>query len=96
MLRTCKNQELIQSSTTPDQGYQWESDRLTVDTTNESQEVSPFPAVPKKYFRTVLAAIVRLSVLTQRVISAKGGPRLCRVCTLNHICMLGDLLENDR
>ena len=27
-----------------DPGYQWESDRLTADTTNESQEVSPFPA----------------------------------------------------
>ena len=40
----CKDQESIQSSTTPDQGYQWESDKLTVDTTNESQEVSPFPA----------------------------------------------------
>ena len=24
--------------------YQWESDKLTEDTTNESQEVSPFPA----------------------------------------------------
>ena len=31
-------------STTPDPGYQWESDKLAVDTTNESQEVSPFPA----------------------------------------------------
>ena len=40
----CKDQESIQSSTTPDLGYQWESDKLTVDTTNESQEVSPFPA----------------------------------------------------
>ena len=40
----CKDQESIQSSTTPDPGYQWESDTLTVDTTNESQEVSPFPA----------------------------------------------------
>ena len=29
---------------TIDTGYQWESDKLTVDTTNESQEVSPFPA----------------------------------------------------
>ena len=29
---------------TPDPGYQWESDKLTEDTTNESQEVSPFPA----------------------------------------------------
>ena len=40
----CKDQESIQSSTTPDPGYQWESDKLTVDTTNKSQEVSPFPA----------------------------------------------------
>ena len=39
-----KDQESIQSSTTPDPGYQWESDKLTVDTTNESQAVSPFPA----------------------------------------------------
>ena len=38
----CKDQESIQSSTTPDPGYQWESDKLTADTTNESQEVSPF------------------------------------------------------
>ena len=38
------SQESIQSSTTPDPGYQWESYKLTVDTTNESQEVSPFPA----------------------------------------------------
>ena len=34
-----KDQESIQSSTTPDPGYQWESD-----ITNESQEVGPFPA----------------------------------------------------
>ena len=34
----------IDTSTTSDPGYQWESDKLTVDTTNESQEVSPFPA----------------------------------------------------
>ena len=40
----CKDQESIQSSTTPDPGYQRESDKLTEDTTNESQEVSPFPA----------------------------------------------------
>ena len=39
-----KDQESIQSSITTDPGYQWESDKLTVDTTNESQEVSPFPA----------------------------------------------------
>ena len=29
--------------TAPDPGYQWESDKLTVDTTHESQEVSLFP-----------------------------------------------------
>ena len=39
-----KKQESILSSTTPDPGYQWESDKLTEDTTNESQEVSPLPA----------------------------------------------------
>ena len=39
-----KDQESIQSSTTPDPGYQLERDKLTVDTTNEIQEVSPFPA----------------------------------------------------
>ena len=43
-MQGCKDQESIQSSTTPDPGYQWESEKLTVDTTNESQEVSPFPA----------------------------------------------------
>ena len=40
----CKDQESIQSSTTPDPGYQWESDKLTEDTTHESKEASPFPA----------------------------------------------------
>ena len=39
----CKDQESIQSSTTPDPGYQWESDKLTADTTNESQEASHPP-----------------------------------------------------
>ena len=40
----CKDQESIQSSTTPDPGYQWESDKLTVDTTNESLRGQPFPS----------------------------------------------------
>ena len=35
---------MIQSSTTADQGHQWENENLQLDTTNESQEVSPFPA----------------------------------------------------
>ena len=39
-----KDQEFIQSSTTPDPGYQWESDNVTIRHPNESQEVSPFPA----------------------------------------------------
>ena len=44
----CKDQESIQLSTTPDTGYQWESDKLTVRLTKESQEVSPFPAGDNK------------------------------------------------
>ena len=43
-----KDQESIQSSTTPDPGYQWESDNLKFDITNRSQEVSPFPAGDQK------------------------------------------------
>ena len=45
-----QDQESIQSSTTLDPEYQWESDKLTVDTTNESQEVSPFPAGDHKAY----------------------------------------------
>ena len=44
----CKDQESIQSSTTPDPGYQWESDKPTEDTTNESQEASPPPPPPSR------------------------------------------------
>ena len=39
-----KDQESIQLSTIPDPGHQWESDNVTICITNESQEVSPFPA----------------------------------------------------
>ena len=39
-----KDQESIQSSATPDPGYQWEFTTPHLDITNESQEVSPFPA----------------------------------------------------
>ena len=39
-----KDQESIQSRTTTDPGYQWESDIPQLDITNESQEVSPFPS----------------------------------------------------
>ena len=42
--KECKDQESIQSSTTADLGYQWESDNFTIRHHNESQEVSPFPA----------------------------------------------------
>ena len=38
-----KDQESIQLSTTPDPGYQWESD-FKIKFTNESQEVIPYPA----------------------------------------------------
>ena len=39
-----RDQESIQSSTTPDPGYQWESDNVTIDITNESRVVSLFTA----------------------------------------------------
>ena len=39
-----KDQKSIQSSATSDPGYQWESYNSQLDTTNESQEASPFPA----------------------------------------------------
>ena len=38
-----KDQESIQSSTTPHPGYQWESDNVTINITNTSQEIIPFP-----------------------------------------------------
>ena len=39
-----KDQDSIQSSTTPDQRYQWERDNFTIEHHNENQEVSPFRA----------------------------------------------------
>ena len=42
-----KDQKLIQSSTTPDQGHHMKSNKITIHVkhhTQESQEVSPFPA----------------------------------------------------
>ena len=33
--KKCKDRELIQSSTTSDPGYQWESDNAQLDITNE-------------------------------------------------------------
>ena len=44
MKKEGKDQESIQSITTPDPGYQWEVTTSQLDITNESQEVSPFPA----------------------------------------------------
>ena len=40
----CKYQESIQSNTTPNPGYQWESGKLKITHPDKSQEVSPFPA----------------------------------------------------
>ena len=39
----CKDQESIQSSTTPDTGYQWESDKLTVRNHKREPRGQPFP-----------------------------------------------------
>ena len=43
-----KDQESIQSSTTPDPGYNGKVTTSQLDVTNESQEVSPFPAADHK------------------------------------------------
>ena len=40
----CKDQESIQSSTTPNLGYQWESNKLTARHYKREPRVSPFPA----------------------------------------------------
>ena len=40
----CKDQESIQSSTTPDPGPQWESDKLTVRHHKREPRGQPFPA----------------------------------------------------
>ena len=40
----CKDQGLIQSSTTPDPGYQWESDKLTVRHHKREPRGQPFPS----------------------------------------------------
>ena len=40
----CKDQESIQSSTTPDPGYQWESDKLTVRHHKPEPRGQPFPS----------------------------------------------------
>ena len=54
-----KDQESIQSSTTPDPGYQWESDDVTIRHHNESQGVSPFPAGDNKASTDVHESITK-------------------------------------
>ena len=39
-----KDQESIQSSTTPDQGYQWESDNVTIRHHKRELKGQPFPS----------------------------------------------------
>ena len=39
-----KDQESIQSSTTPDPGYQWESDNLTIRHHKQKPRGQPFPS----------------------------------------------------
>ena len=40
-----KDQELIQSSTTPDPGYQWESDKFTIRHHKREPRGQPFPSM---------------------------------------------------
>ena len=48
----CKDREFIQSSTTPDPGYLWESDKLTYRHHNESQEVRLSQQVTTRHIST--------------------------------------------
>ena len=45
-----KDQESIQSSTTPVKGTKWESNKITINITNKSKKVSPFPSGDHKAF----------------------------------------------
>ena len=46
MFKVRKDQELIhlRTCTTPVPGYKWESNKTTINVTNKSQDVSPFPS----------------------------------------------------
>ena len=67
-----KDQESIQSSTTPDTGYQWESDELTIrHHKRERQEVSPFPAGDK----------IKVKSLVYSRAKTKGNTK-CTPCSL--------------
>ena len=54
-----RSQESIQSSTTPDPGYQWESDNVTIRHRKESQDVSPLPAGDHKASTDVYESITK-------------------------------------
>ena len=42
--KVCKDQESIQSSTIPDPGYQWQSNKLTVRHQKREPRGQPFPS----------------------------------------------------
>ena len=97
-----KDQESIQSSTTPDPGYQWESDKLTEDTTNESQEVSPFPAGESSNLNSVCDIFNLINTVKEPTCFTSGNkPSLVDVIltcssecigkTLNFNCELSDV-----
>ena len=46
--KDCKNQETIQSSTTPDPGYLMVSNKNTINITNKCQEISPMLTCDQK------------------------------------------------
>ena len=63
-----KDQKLIQSSTTPDPGNIWESVKQ-YKKTQESQEVSPFPACNHKAARNRHGIIIKINMkqITKRI-----------------------------
>ena len=60
-----KDRESIESSTTPDSGYQWESDSSKLDITNESQEVSPHRPLDLKPSTLPLKLMILLRVISE-------------------------------
>ena len=44
VIKEGKDQELIQSSATPDPGYQWESNKLTITYHKREPRGQPFPS----------------------------------------------------
>ena len=64
----CKDQKSIQSSTTPDPGYQWESDKLKVRKPNSGVQ----PGTTS--FRRHVTAVLHVSFTNMNKMGKKSSP----------------------